>query len=466
MGGIAAYATGRRRAYDQVLKEALLVLIELQHRGQESAGIAVAGSGGEIDVLRKRSPVFSLLWKLSRSRSRPERESFGCVAHVGDAALEELSQPVVFGDERFRVAVASDGCVSDYREIHLTARRLAPDVIPNHAWSPTHALAQAVYALAREERWDAVEALKRLSEHVAGTYSLVLLTSEPRLVIARGPRGLKPLAYSYAGDEFYAASETSALQVLDRDWREVEPGEILSFDGGSLETTSSGVPADPSPCVFEYVYISRPDSYFNGISVYTSRLRMGELLAKEAPVEADAVVPVPESGRVAAIGYSRASGIPLVEGIVINKYVGRVFIAAPERRDLISKLKHGIVRSAVEGKSVVVIDDSIVRGTTLGFLLEKLRRGGAEELHLRIASPPFRCPCYANVSIATREELLAWGKSDMEEIRKLLGADSLVYNTPKNLVLSVGLSNVCLSCFTCRYALQVEEPRSQKQQVE
>ncbi|MEM0438627.1 MAG: amidophosphoribosyltransferase [Desulfurococcaceae archaeon] len=451
MGGISACATGKPQNYNQAVKTALSILIELQHRGQETAGIATFNGDGSISALKRRSPASGLLKRLTSIKNGSEQKGFGCVAYVGGLLPKELIQPAVFGDEKFKIAVAFDGNITNYRDLHLIAKKIAPDTIPSHVQGESQAIAHAIYALAKEEKWDVVEALKRLPEYVVGAYSLVILTSEPRLVMARDPRGFKPLAYSYADKEIYVASETSALEVLGFDWRETGLGEILSFDGGSLEATTVRASVNPSPCVFEYVYISRPDSFFNGVSVYASRLKLGEYLAKEAPVDADIVVPVPDSGRIAAIGYSRASGIPLTEGIVINKYVGRVFISAPTRRDVVSKLKHGVIRSAVEGKRVVVVDDSIVRGTTLGFLLEKLRKGGARKLHLRISSPPFKCPCYCGVGVASGGELLAWGRSDIEEVRRSLGADSLAYNTLRNVELAVGLPSICNSCFTCRY---------------
>ncbi len=452
MGGVSAYAAGRRRSYGQTAEAALLLLAELQHRGQETTGVAALANGGRVSTVKARSPALRLLRRLLGFRKDVEREAFGCVAHAGDSTPRGSAQPVVFGNGRSRIALAFDGGIPDYRDAHSLAARLAPDLVPSHAPGDSHALAQLVYALAREEKWDFVEALRRLPEYVSGAYSLVLLTSEPRLVMARDPGGFRPLAYSYGDGEVYVASETSALDSLDLEWREVGFGEVVSFDGGSLEVAGARVPAEPSPCVFEYVYMSRPDSYFNGVSVYTSRLRLGERLARVAPVDADAIVPVPDSGRVAAVGYSRSSGIPLVEGIVVNKYVGRVFISSPGERDLVSRLKHGVVRPAVEGRRIVVVDDSIVRGTTLAPLMGKLRRAGARELHFRVSSPPFRCPCYMGVNVASGEELLAWGRSSAEEVGRMLGADSLAYNTLENLELSVGLPRVCSSCFTCSYA--------------
>ncbi|MCS7099193.1 MAG: amidophosphoribosyltransferase [Sulfolobales archaeon] len=455
MCGISAYASGTPHSLAQAARNALLVLAELQHRGQESTGLAVADTGGSIYSARRGSLVHEALEDLLGLGGSVNREVFGCVAHTRYSTSGEygasLAQPVVVGGERFKISIAFNGTIANYRELFSFARKTYAEELPSYVSNDTQALAYAIYALAKDEKWDVVEALKRLPEYVVGAYSLVALTSEPRLLISRDPRGFRPLAFFSGDREVYAASETSALQVFELEWREVGAGHVISFDGASLEITSSRVAVDPSPCVFEYVYFSRPDSYFNGVSIYEARIRMGEYLAREAPAPVDVVVPVPDSGRVAAIGYSLASGVPLVEGIVANKYVGRVFISTPRNRDTLSKIKYGVVRSAIEKKRIVVVDDSIVRGTTMGFLISKLRRSGAEGVHVRIASPPFVCPCFMGIDIASRKELLAWGRSSAENIRDSIGADSLAYNSLKALRRSVDLPRVCHACFSCQY---------------
>ncbi|MCX8185144.1 MAG: amidophosphoribosyltransferase [Sulfolobales archaeon] len=455
MCGISAYASSIPHSFTQAARNALLILTELQHRGQESVGLAVADTEGSISSIKRGSLVFSVLGDFPSSGIGIDREVFGCIAHTRYSTSGEygpsLAQPLVVGSEKLKISVAFNGTIANYGELFSHAKKLSPDTLPNYVDNDTQALAYAIYALARDEKWDVVEALRRLPEYVIGAYSMVILTSEPRLIVSRDPRGFRPLAFSYRDREVYVASETSALQVFELEWREVEPGEIISFDGATLESRSSRVAPDPSPCIFEYVYFSRPDSYFNGVSIHVSRIKMGEYLARESPAPVDAVVPVPDSGRLAAVGYSLASGIPLVEGIVANKYVGRVFISTPRDRDALSKIKYGIVKPAIEGRRVVVIDDSIVRGTTMGFLINKLRRSGASQVHVRIASPPFICPCYMGIDIASRKELLAWGKSSIEDIKNSVGADSLAYNSLKALEQSVNLPRVCHACFSCRY---------------
>ncbi len=464
MCGISAYASSKPRNFVESAKTVLTLLIELQHRGQEAAGIAsVDATTGDVRVVRKELLILDLLFEFLRESKDFTGEVFGCIGHTRYSTSgsygASLAQPVAIGDRRFRIVLAFNGNIVNYRELHEFARSIAPEVAPK-AENDTEALAQAVYALSKEEGWDVVEALRRLPEYVIGAYSIVAITSEPRLVAARDPRGFRPLSYSFNGSEVFVASETSALQVLDLEWREVREGEIISFDGRSLEVSKASVTAEPIPCIFEYVYFSRPDSYFNGISIYNTRIRMGESLAKVMPVDADVVMPVPDSARPMAIGYSMASGIPFGEGLVANKYVGRVFISMPNWRDTLSRFKYGVIKHTVNMRRVVLVDDSIVRGTTMSYLTSKIRRAGAREVHVRIASPPFRCPCFMGIDVASRKELIAWSKSSVDEIRQTLGVDSLAYNTIENLVSSVGLPKVCHACFSCSYrffGLSVDE---------
>lgn len=464
MCGIAAYATGKPRMLDQAAKQTLSMLVELQHRGQEAAGIAfVDGSTGDLRAIEKGSLALDLYSEFLWGNGLPNVGTFGCIGYTrytsSNNCAAMFTRSLAFGSGKLSVAVAFSGAVVNSRELCALAKSVAPE-LPECSGSSAQALLYAIYALAKEEKWDVVEALRRLPEHVIGAYSLVLLSSEPRLVVARDPRGFRPVSYSHLDTEMFIASETSALQVFDLEWAEVREGEVVSFDGGSVELTRARVLVEPSPCVFEYVYISRPDTYFNGISVYEARVEMGKNLAKVASVSADSIIPVPDSARPIAIGYSLESGIPLEEGLVVNKYVGRVFISSPDRRSPLSRLKYGVVKPVIDGKKVIVIDDSIVRGTTLCYLVSKIRKAGAREIHVRIASPQFRCPCFMGVDIASRSELFVWGRSSDEELKNSLGADSLAYNTIQNLVNSVGRLNVCHACFSCSYrffGLSVEE---------
>ncbi|RLG84611.1 MAG: amidophosphoribosyltransferase, partial [Thermoprotei archaeon] len=219
----------------------------------------------------------------------------------------------------------------------------------------------------------------------------------------------------------------------------------------SLEVARVRSRATPTPCIFEYVYFSRPDSFFNGVQVHEARVRMGMELARVAPVDADVVIPVPDSGRSAALGFSRASGIPMDEGLMRNRYVGRSFIMPPGLRELISSIKYGVVRRVVEGRRVVVVDDSLIRGTTMRSIVSLLRRFGAREVHVRIASPPVRYPCFMGIDFPTRRELIASKLGSVEEVARAIGADSLAYNTLEGLLRAVGLPSLCTACFSGTY---------------
>ncbi|PUA34041.1 MAG: amidophosphoribosyltransferase [Zestosphaera tikiterensis] len=440
MCGIAGYV-----GKGDVVTALLEMLVELQHRGQEHAGIAIATNTHAIERVNGGWNVVEMI--LNRSRIPRVNGAFGGVGHVrystSGGYLNSVTQPAVVGGD-FKIALAFNGTIANYRALAKEVG-IKPE-------NDTQAFANVLLKYSIEYGKDVVEALKALASRVVGGYSVIVVTNEPRIVLARDPRGFRPLAYGFNGGEFYAASETAVLDIVGvESWREVRAGEVVSFDGHSLEVMAAQAVGEATPCVFEYVYFSRPDSIFNGVSVYESRVLMGMELAKVAPAEADVVVPIPDSGRAAAIGYSRASGLPMDEGVVANKYIGRGFIMPPTVRDSLSSLKYGFVKKVVNGRRVVLVDDSIVRGTTMKSLVSKLRRFGAREIHVRVASPPFRYPCFMGIDVSSRNELLAWSKMRLEDIAKALGADSIAYNPVECLIRSVGSSAVCTACFTGRY---------------
>jgi len=444
MCGIAGYAGS-----ENAITTLVLLLLELQHRGQESAGIAIATADGRIHSIVGKGLVIEALNGSELSKLFEVGKVFGGIGHVRYATsggyMDSQAQPLVVSSNGYTIAVAFNGTIANYLQL---AKEFNLRGVGGDATVLTHTLLR----LAKELGNDIVEALKVLPSYVIGGYSIVILTSEPRLIAARDPYGFRPLAIAKHGNGLYIASETAALDVLGAtDWREVLPGEIVSYDGHSLEITRTSISTPISPCIFEYVYFSRPDSIFNGVSVYVTRVRMGEELARVAPVSGDVVIPVPDSGRAAAIGFSRVSGIPLEESIVVNKYVGRGFIAPPTIRDTISKLKYGFVRGSINMKKVVLVDDSIVRGTTMKSLVNKLRAFGAREVHVRVASSPFKYPCFMGIDIASRAELLAWRAASIIDIAKSIEADSVGYNTIEGLLKAVGLPLVCHACFSGLY---------------
>uniref|UniRef100_A0A7C2VL44 Amidophosphoribosyltransferase n=1 Tax=Ignisphaera aggregans TaxID=334771 RepID=A0A7C2VL44_9CREN len=446
MCGIAAFATTKKNT--SCLGTIISLLIELQHRGQEASGIATVAKDGTAHTYVSKGTIFDLLGMSSLLETMTV-DAFGVIGHTRYSTSggygDSEAQPIVVGnDSSFRIAVAFNGTIANYKQI-------AKELGIKNCRSDVTVLSEAIRKLALESGKDVVEALKTLSSIVIGGYSAVVLTSEPRLVIARDPRGFRPLSYAYNGEEFVAASETSALEVLGYDdWVEVPAGGIISYDGKSVEVVTA--PGEcPTPCAFEYVYIARLDSVFNGVSVYGVRLGLGYELSKRDSAEVDVVVPVPDSGRAAALGYSRGRGVPLEEGLVVNRYLGRGFIMPPGMREIIAKLKYGFVRSAVSEKRVALVDDSIVRGTTMAAIASRLKHIGAREVHVRISSPPFRYPCFMGVDVASRKELLAWRTMNLGDVACMLNADSVAFNNVETLAKVIGLPSACLACFTGRY---------------
>jgi len=432
-----------------VLSTIISLLVEVQHRGQEAAGIALISKEGYIKTVKSRGYVLDVFNENSIKILNTVDNVIGGIGHVRysttGAYLDYQAQPITVGNDSYRIAIAFNGTIANYVE-------LAKEFKVDHSYGDAFLLAEVIYKLALEYGEDVVEALKILPNYVVGGYSIAVITSEPRMVIARDPYGFRPLAYVVNDQEFVFASETSALECIGlNDWREVPAGGIISFNDYSIERTSTSLSTESTPCIFEYVYFSRQDSIFNGINIYRARVNMGVELALNSSVQGDVVIPVPDSSRPAAIGFSRASGIPLEEGIVANKYVGRGFIAPPSIREILSRLKYGFVKDAVNKKRVVLIDDSIVRGTTMRSIVRRLREVGAREVHVRISSPPFKFPCFMGIDVASRRELLAWRSASLEDIAKSIEADSVWYNTVEGLRKSVGLPSACFACFTGLY---------------
>ncbi len=301
------------------------------------------------------------------------------------------------------------------------------------------------------------EAFERVMEELVGAYSLTIVTSSGDLIAVRDPWGFRPLCLGWDERGYFVSSETVGLDVLGvEEWRELDRGEVVWIRDGEVE--SKVVRRErPAVCMFEYVYFARPDSIIEGRCVYACRKRMGYRLAEEAPVECDVVVPVPDSGRTAALGYAEKLGVPMEEGLIKNRYVGRTFIM-PEQEERVRsiRIKLNPIRELVEGKSVAVIDDSIVRGNTSRQIVEMLRDAGAESIHVRIASPPIVSPCYYGIDMATKEELIAADK-DIPEIRDEIAADSLAYLSLEGLVDAIGLkrNQLCVGCLTGEYPTPV-----------
>ena len=435
-------------------EHAYMGLYALQHRGQESAGI-VASDGRRIQSKKG----LGLLSEAIKPTELAELAGHMAVGHVrysttGAKRVQNI-QPLVIEYSRGVVAIAHNGNLTNAR----TLRRLYQSGGSIFQTSTDSEI--IVHLLADPQYADAGDPLGQVLSQVRGAYSLLVMDASG-LVAARDPYGFRPLSLGELEGGYVVASETCAFDLLDaRFLRDVEPGEIVAFGERGLSSRHFA-PRGRSRlahCIFEYIYFARPDSVVFGETVHNVRVRLGENLASTCPVEADIVFPVPDSGNSAALGYSHRSGIPLDSGFVRNHYVGRTFITpAKESRDSEVKIKLNVVRDIVEGKRVVVVDDSIVRGTTCRARIHSLRQAGATEVHLRISAPPIRFPCFYGIDFPHADELIAAEKS-VEDIRQFLGVDSLGYQTIEGLIASVPGSkdSYCLACFTGEYPVEVKE---------
>ncbi|HEX9436763.1 MAG TPA: amidophosphoribosyltransferase [Candidatus Limnocylindria bacterium] len=427
-------------------------LYALQHRGQESAGIA-ATDGRDLRVVRRMGLVGQVF-------AEPDLAALGgraAMGHTrysttGSSRIENAQPMVVRHEELGELAIGHNGNCINARDIRTD---LEGEGVQFQTSSDTEVIAKAI-AAAPGETWDAklVSALPTLS----GAWSLVILT--PRALYAiRDPFGVRPLVVGRKGGSFLVASETSALDTVGAEFvRDVLPGEILRIDDAGL-TQVADMAADRSGlCVFEHVYLASASSDLGGHSVYATRERMGEILAEERPIDADVVIPVPDSAIPAAVGYARKSGIPFREGLIKNRYIGRTFIQpSQELRQHNVALKYNALRDVLNGKRVIVVDDSIVRGSTSGPIVQLLRKNGATEVHMRICSPPIRHQCFFGVDMARRDELIA-SKLEIEGIRSHIGADSLGYLSLDGMIAATGATrkDLCTACFTGDYLVPVQ----------
>ena len=428
-----------------------LGLYALQHRGQESAGI-VASTGKDLNLHRAMGEVEEIFQPGVLSKLKGS-SSIGHTRYstAGDKALLN-AQPIMIDCNKGKVAVAHNGNLTNAGEWRRKLEHRGSIFQTN---SDTEVI---VHLIARSQARNFPAALGDALNQVEGAYSLLVLTAE-ELYAVRDPRGFRPLALGKLtapnGSEAWAvASETCAFDLMNAQYvREVEPGEMLRISKAGLEPIHFSPPKPHQFCIFEQVYFSRPDSTVFGRSVNESRERLGRLLAREHPAEADMVVPIPDSGVPAAIGFSLESGIPFRMGLIRNHYIGRTFIEPSQAiRNFGVKLKLNPVRNLIAGKRVVLVDDSIVRGTTSRKLVRMVREAGAKEVHMRISCPPTISPCYYGVDTPTREELIA-SSNTPEEICKYLGADSLGYLSLAGLRQAVNdtAGDFCTSCYTGVY---------------
>jgi amidophosphoribosyltransferase len=438
---------------------AYLGLHALQHRGQESAGI-VSSDGQRLRWVREMGLVGEIFTE-ERLRQLPGTAAIGHVRYstTGDSVCAN-AQPLAVNYAQGSIAIAHNGNLVDAA---LVRARLEDEGSIFQSTSDTEII---LHLIAHSRQPDLASRIADALRTVHGAYSVVFLT-EASMVVVRDPMGIRPLSLArHKKNGWVVASETCAFDLIEAEHiRDIEPGEMLVIDAEGLRSMRPFMPEEPRRCVFEWIYFARPDSTIAGQSVYAARESMGRRLASEYPVPADVVIPVPDSGTAAAIGYARESGIPFGHGLIRSHYVGRTFIEPSDSiRHFGVKLKLSPVRDVLAGKRVVVVDDSIVRGTTSGKIIGMIHAAGAREVHLRISSPPTIGPCHYGIDTPDRNKLIA-GSHSVEEIRKFVGADSLGYLSLAALheSLSAVLAphehrGLCDACFSNNYPIPLPAP--------
>ncbi len=443
---------------EDVAKLAYYGLHALQHRGQESAGIAVS-DGRRIVVHKEMGLVAQVFDEPSLTALRGDIAVAHCRYSTTGASVWANAQPTFRSTPAVSLALGHNGNLTNTRELAamLPATLFAPaggaGAIP--ATSDTDVLTELIVGGAQGPG-GVGEAAARILPLVKGAYSLVFM-DENTLYAARDPQGFRPLVLGRLATGWVVASETAALDIVGAAFaREVRPGELISLDERGVRSRIFAAAA-PKVCLFEYVYLARPDTAIGGRGLHATRVEIGRTLAAEHPADADLVIPVPESGTPAAIGYAEASGIPYGQGLVKNSYVGRTFIQPSQTiRKLGIRLKLNPLRDVIAGKRIVVVDDSIVRGNTQQAIVAMLREAGALEVHVRIASPPVKWPCFYGIDFATREELIA-GRCSVAQICTAIGADSLGYVSLGGLVAATSqpAGSLCRACFDGQYPVPV-----------
>lgn len=426
-------------------------LYALQHRGQESAGIAVSDKG-----VIKHYKGMGLVSEVFDDDILEELQGEIACGHVRYSTTGQShitnAQPLVVKYRKGSLALAHNGNLVNADEIRseledmgvIFQTSIDSEVIAN--------------LIARLDEGDIVEAINRTMQRIRGAYALVIMTGD-RLIGVRDPYGIRPLSLGKKDSAFFLSSESCAFDTVGvKLIRDVEPGEIVVIDGEGIHSSYVDMSRDKKLCIFEYIYFGRPDSIMNDRSIYMFRKRSGAILYREHPARADIVISVPDSGTAAAIGFSEASGIPFVEGLVKNRYVGRTFIKPKQKlREIGVTLKLNVLEDVVKGKRVVIVDDSIVRGTTSQKLVQMLRDAGATEVHFRVSSPPVQYPCHFGIDTPSRRELIGANYS-VEDIRKRIGADSLGYLSLEGLrEAAQGENCYCDACFSGNYPIDVPE---------
>ena len=437
-----------------VVTSTYLALYALQHRGQESCGIAV-NDDGVIRSYRDLGLVTDVFKPQVLEKLGSGKMAIGhCLYGTAESDKRENAQPMTIRHVKGQMAIANNGVVLNAYELR---QKLELQGAIFHSTSDAELIAHMI----TRERLTAgsiEEAICNAMDKLYGTYSMLVM-SPKKLIGVRDPLGMRPLSIGKCENSYVLASETAALDSMGAHFvRDVKPGEIVIIDENGLRSIEKHCGQKSHLCVFEFVYFARPDSVIEGTSVHLARQKMGEFLATEHPVEADLVMGVPDSGNDAALGYANASGIPYGIGLIKNKYNGRTFIlTTPKQRENAVRIKLNAIADIVRGKRIVLVDDSIVRGTTSARIVRMLREAGAKEVHMRISSPPFRYPCYFGTDIDSPERLIA-NNMTIPEIGQKIGVDSLGFLSLENIVKVAEHSDCqfCTGCFSGEYPLNVE----------
>lgn len=442
-----------------VAQSAYLALYALQHRGQESCGIAV-NDDGVFSHYRGDGLVPDIFTPEKLNGLGMGNMAIGHVRYSTTGGKNPNNvQPLVIRHIKGNLAVAHNGNLVNAAELR---RHFELGGAIFHGSSDTESIAYSI-VLERLTSKSTEEAVEKVMNHLKGAYSCVVMTAT-KLIAFRDPMGFRPLCIGKTGDgAWVVASESCALDTIGADFvRDVRPGEIVTISTDGLKSNTSHCGKKGSMCVFEYIYFARPDSVIEGSSVHHARIRAGEFLAKENPVDADIVIGVPDSGLDAALGYSLESGIPYGVGFIKNRYIGRSFIqpSQGQREDAV-RIKLNAIKENIKGKRVIMIDDSIVRGTTCARIVNLLREAGAKEVHMRVSSPPFKHPCYFGTDVDSQENLIACKYNTVDEIAQVIGVDSLAYLSvdATHKLAENSCIGFCDGCFTGNYPVEV--PREQ-----
>lgn len=445
MSGVVGVYSKKRNNVSNIVYYGLYAI---QHRGQVSTGIAV-NNNGFVDYFKDLGLVHEVFPKEIIERLRGNI----AIGHVRYATIGDTTtinaQPLVVGYKRGALALAHDGSIVNFKEIRdnledngaIFQSQLDTEVIAN--------------LIARYHKDDIEDAIMETLGDISGTYALVIMTTD-KLIGARDPYGVKPLSLGKFGDDYILASETCAFDTIGAEFiRDIEPGELVVIDENGIKSIKIGSKGKRL-CLFETIYFARPDSKLEGASLYLSRIEAGKQLARESGVKADIVIGAPDSGTIPAIGYAEESKIPYAEGLIKNRYVGRTFIQpTQELREQGVRIKLNVLKENVEGKKIILVDDSIVRGTTIKRTVEMIRNAGAKEIHVRISSPPVLYSCHLGMDTPNRENLIS-AQMSKDEIRDLIGADSLEFLSLEGLLKASGGEEFCTGCLSGNYPISKE----------